>query len=189
MIRDFINNINHSEVRFFVGIHQDNSFALGQNTLYIIGEPDIEDIARRLAQYNGEDEITHLFFGAERSFKVSTYEDMEEWVSTIQHFLTLEYWSTLELDASLVNVVHETDLSSWNRFIPMISVKIPYARDLGYNAVIKIDDSEFNHSNYGVWTHHIHNLMSNESFTSWDAYSGDVVVMEPPTDIINDDED
>jgi len=185
MVRDFKNNTYPAGVRFFVGVHQDNSFAIGQNTLYVIGEPDIEGIARRIAQYNGEDEITHIFFGAERSFKVSTYEDMEEWTSTIQHFLTLDYWCTLELDASLVNFIHETDLSSWNRFIPMVSVKIPYVRDLGYNAVVKIDDVEFNYSNYGVWTHKVHDLMSNETFTSWDAYGSDMVVMEPQIDEID----
>lgn len=178
MQRSLIGTVKHGDVRFYVGVHQENSFAKGKKTLYVIGEPDIEDITRRLTQYNGEDEILHIFFGAEKSFKVSTFEEMEVWTETIQHFLTLDYWCTLEIDVSLVNFVHETDLSSWNRFIPMVSVKIPYMRDLGYNAVVKFDDVEFNYSNYGVWSHQIHNLMSNESFTSWDAYSNDMIVGE-----------
>jgi hypothetical protein len=103
---------------------------------------------------------------------------MEEWTPTIQHFLTLEFWCTLDLDISLVNFIHETDMCSWNRFIPMLSVKVPYANELGYNAIIKIDDVEFNYSNHGVWVHHLHDLMSYKSFTSWSAYDDDVVVTE-----------
>jgi hypothetical protein len=178
MLRDFKNDIPPSGVQFYVGVYQENSIARGNNTLYVIGEPDIEEVIRRLTQYNGEDEITHIFFGAEHSFKVSTFEEMESWTETIQHFLTLEYWCTLDVDVSLVNFIHETDLSSWNKFIPMLSVKIPYSRDLGYNAVVKIDDVEFNHSNYGIWTHALHDLMSFDKFTSWDAYNEDVIVME-----------
>jgi hypothetical protein len=129
-----------------------------------------------LTQYIGEDEITHIYFGAEQSFKVSTYEDMEDWTPTIQHFLTLDYSCTLDLDVSLINFVHETDLVSWNRFIPMISVKVPYASDLGYNAVIKIDDVAFNHSNYGVWCHQVRDLMDYNKYTCWSEYSDDTVV-------------
>lgn len=178
MQRTLSGTAKNEDVRFFVGVHQENSFAKGKKTLYVIGEPDIEDITRRLTQYKGEDEILHIFFGAEKSFKVSTFEEMEGWTECVQHFLTLDYWCTIEFDISLVNFIHETDLSSWNRFIPMVSVKIPYMRDLGYNAVVKFDDVEFNYSNYGVWSHQIHNLMSNEAFTSWDAYGDDTVVGE-----------
>jgi len=178
MVRDFKNHLWSPSIKFYVGIHKENSMAQGCKTLYVIGEPDIEEISRRLTQYDGEDEITHIFFGANHSFKVSTYEEMEEWTPTIQHFLTLDLWCTLDLDMSLVNFVHETDMCSWNRFIPMLSVKVPYVNDLGYNAIIKIDDVEFNYSNYGVWTHQMHDLMSYKSFTSWDEYKDDIVVTE-----------
>jgi hypothetical protein len=178
MIRDFKNHLEPMDVEFYVGKQQGNSIVNGFNTLYVVGEPDIENISRRLTQYSGEDEIIHIFFGASHSFKVSTFEEMVDWVSTIQHFLTLDYWCTLDMDVSLVNFIHETDLSSWNRFIPTLSVKIPYIRDLGYNAIVKIDDSEYQYSNNGVWNHRIHDLMSPESFTPWDAYNGDVIVTE-----------
>lgn len=182
MIRDFKNQLYDTDVKFFVGSHKENSIAHGHETLYVIGEPDIEEIARRLAQYDGENEITHICFGAEHSFKVSTYEDMEEWTSPIHHFLTLDYWCTLDLDISLVNFIHETDMCSYNKFIPMLSVKIPYVGDLGYNAIVKIDDVEFNYSNGGVWTHKIHDLLSYKSFTSWDEYKDEMVVSEEVVD-------
>jgi len=165
-----------SDVKFFVGKNVEHTLTNGMNTLYVIGIPDIEEIIRVLTQYIGEDEITHIYFGAEKSFKVVTYEDMEEWTPTIQHFLTLDYWCTLDLDSSLLNFIHETDLVSWNKFIPMLSVKIPYASDLGYNAVIKIDDVDFNHSNTGVWCHQIHDLLDYSKYTCWSEYADDTVV-------------
>lgn len=183
-MRDYKNQLDSGSVKFFVGKTVEKTLTHGCNTLYVIGEPDIEEIVRVITQYTGEDEITHIYFGAEQSFKVSTYEDMEEWTPTIQHFLTLDYWCTLDLDLSLVNFVHETDLAGWNKFIPLLSVKIPYATDLGYNAVIKIDDVGFSHSNNGVWCHQIHDLMSYNNYTNWSAYADDMVVT--PT-LLNDE--
>ena len=165
-----------ADVKFFVGRNMENTLTKNHNTLYIIGQPDIEEIMRVLTQYIGKDEITHIYFGAEQSFKVTTYEDMDEWTPTIQHFLTLDYWCTLDLDLSLINFVHETDLTSWNRFIPMISVKIPYAGDQGYHAVIKVDDVAFNQTNMGVWCHQLHDLMDYSKYTCWSDYSEDTVV-------------
>jgi hypothetical protein len=177
-MRDYQNKVSPTDVTFFIGNNEDNSITKGFNTLFIIGVPDIEEIARVLTQYNGEEEVTHIYFGAEQSFKVSTYEDMSEWIPVIQHFLTLDYWCTLDLDLSLLNFIHETELSSWNQFVPVISVKIPYISDLGYNAIVKIDDSDFNHSNVGVWCHRTHDLMSYDKYTPWGKYADDVVVRD-----------
>jgi hypothetical protein len=176
--RDFKNQLSSTDVQFYVGVYKESTITKEHITLYVIGEPDIEEITRRLTQYSDDFDITHIVFGAAHSFKVSTYEDFEEWLPAIQHFLTLDYWCTLELDISLVNFIHETDVCSWSRFIPMISVKLPYIRDLGYNAVIKIDDVDFNYSNHGVWCHLVHDLTNYDSFTSWDAYKDDFVIKE-----------
>jgi hypothetical protein len=58
----------------------------------------------------------------------------------------------------------------------VISVKVPYAKLLGYNATIKIDDIGFDRSNPGVWCHRLHDLQSSEKFTSWDEYSKDETI-------------
>ena len=180
-MKAYKNQLDPADVQFYVGISQEHTLAKGLNTLYVIGEPDIEEIVRVLTQYAGVDEIKHISFGAEQSFKVTTYEAMEEWTPVIQHFLTLDYWCTLDLDLSLVNFVHETDLVSWNNFIPMLSVKMPYIADLGYNAVVKIDDVNFNQTNNGIWCHQVHDLMSYASYTNWTAYEDDTVVIATST--------
>jgi hypothetical protein len=61
-------------------------------------------------------------------------------------------------------------------FIPMISVKIPYTKLLGYNATVKIDDKDFHATNPGVWCHSLHDLMNRDQFTSWDQYTKDEIV-------------
>lgn len=183
-MKHYRDQFDPEKVQFFVGKNYENTLTKGRNTLYVIGVPDIEEVTRILTQYIGDDEITHIYFGAEQSFIVSTFEDLDEWVPVLNHFLTLDYWCTLDLDLSLINFIHETELLSWNRFIPMISVKVPYISSLGYNAVIKIDDVQFNHSNSGVWCHQAHDLMDYSKYTKWSDYENDTVVRD---ELLNND--
>ena len=57
----------------------------------------------------------------------------------------------------------------------MISVKLPYINQLGYNAVLKLDDNDFDSTNPGVWCHRLHDLQTVDTFTSWDDYTNDEV--------------
>jgi hypothetical protein len=67
----------------------------------------------------------------------------------------------------------ESGLCEHNNFIPMISVKIPYIQQLGYNATVKIDDKDFAATNPGVWCHSLHNLQKRSVFTDWSKYTKD----------------
>jgi hypothetical protein len=80
---------------------------------------------------------------------------------------------TLDFDVSDVEDVLESCFTEYNNFIPMVSVKIPYANQLGYNAIVKIDDIDFDRSNPGVWCHRLHDLQDNDRFTSWREYKKD----------------
>jgi hypothetical protein len=62
------------------------------------------------------------------------------------------------------------------RFIPQVSIKLPYLTQLGYNATIKIDDKDFDATNPGVWCHRLRDLTTTDSFTSWDEYSKDIII-------------
>jgi len=55
----------------------------------------------------------------------------------------------------------------------MISVKVPYLQQLGYNATVKIDDKDFDATNPGVWCHSLHALTNPANFTSWREYTKD----------------
>ena len=45
--------------------------------------------------------------------------------------------------------------------------------ELNYNACIKIDDADFDHSNAGVWIHQVHDLLDRDKFTDWTKYNDD----------------
>jgi hypothetical protein len=58
----------------------------------------------------------------------------------------------------------------------MLSVKLPYIKQLGYNATLKIDDKDFEFSNPGVWCHSLHALQKRAVFTPWSKYTQDEVL-------------
>jgi hypothetical protein len=86
------------------------------------------------------------------------------------------YWCTLDLDVAQAEGLAEGGLLENNRFVPMISVKIPYIKLFNYNTTIKIDDTTWGHSNPGVWTHQLQSLMSKDKYTHWDQYTQDTEI-------------
>ena len=86
------------------------------------------------------------------------------------------YWVTLDADVSQVEGLLEGGFTEHNRFIPMISVKLPYIDQLGYNACLKIDDKDFDASNPGVWVHRLHDLKEKAVFTDWSKYTTDTII-------------
>jgi hypothetical protein len=57
----------------------------------------------------------------------------------------------LILDVAQAEGLLESALVEFHNFIPMISVKLPYIKQFGYNATIKLDDKDFAATNPGVW--------------------------------------
>jgi hypothetical protein len=94
----------------------------------------------------------------------------------IDQCLDSDYWCTLDFDVSQVQGVLECTFIGHRRFIPQVSVKIPYLTQLGYNATIKLDDIDFAATNPGVWCHSLHSLTTRETFTNWDEYSKDEII-------------
>jgi hypothetical protein len=77
------------------------------------------------------------------------------------------------MDLGSLGEFHDGSLCEYRRFIPMISVKLPYTKLFNYNTVIKIDDRDFEATNPGVWCHRLHDLMDPAKFTDWDRYTED----------------
>jgi hypothetical protein len=107
---------------------------------------------------------------------VNDAETWNAWEVMIQAVLDRGYWCTLDLDVSAVSGLTEGGLTENAQFIPMISVKLPYIKLLGYNATVKIDDTDFQATNPGVWCHSLHDLMQRQKFTSWNQYTKDEIV-------------
>lgn len=171
MKREYSKGIEDS-VSFFLGTEIEHTPALGMKTLFVVGLQDTEEI-NRLAQGH---RCPHIYFGANQSFNPMTYDDWRRWDSMIIETLDQGRWCTLDLDVKHVEQLHESPLCEQRRFIPQISVKIPYLHLLNYNATIKIDDVGFAATNPGVWCHELSKFTDRKCFTGWDAYTKDEVI-------------
>jgi hypothetical protein len=173
MNRDYSSG-KHDNITFFIGYEVEKTPAHDLLTLFVVGHHDADDIID-LARKN---DCKHIYFGANQSFRTGGINDADTWQSWEDMILPCldEFWCTLDMDVREVEGLCEGQLVDHNKFIPMISVKLPYIKLLGYNATIKIDDKDFNATNPGVWCHHLHSLLNRDNFTDWDQYRDDKVV-------------
>lgn len=163
----------HETTTMFIGTEVEHTPAFGLRTLFVVGLQKVTDI---LAVLN-EKKIQHIYFGANQSFPFTlTSIEWQEWYHMISVFLDKDYLCTLDIDVSQVKDLTETKLVEQHNFIPMISVKLPYIQQLGYNATIKLDDIDFKATNPGVWCHSLHTLKNREVFTDWSKYTQDEVI-------------
>mgnify|MGYP006280227929 CR=1 FL=1 len=176
-----MNRQGHETAAFFVGTEVEHSPVHGHRTLFVIGLQPVDQILWQIGEHDraNREPITHVYFGANHSFPSLAYDDADAWQSwetMIQSVLDQGYWCTLDLDVQQVPGLCEGGLVEHAQFVPMISVKMPYVRLLGYNATVKIDDSDFAATNAGVWCHSLHDLMDRQRFTSWNQYTKDTVI-------------
>lgn len=162
-------------VTFFIGTEIEHTPAYGMRTLFVVGVHNPFDVIEQAQLHD----CTHIYFGANQSFPNPQTDDADTWrpwERMIDQCLDSDLWCTLDFDVSCVQGVLECTFIGHRRFIPQISVKIPYLTQLGYNATIKLDDIDFEHSNPGVWCHSLHSLTTRESFTDWDQYGKDEII-------------
>jgi hypothetical protein len=165
-----MNRQGHENARFFYGTEVEHTPALGKKTLFVVGVQSVDDIA---ANVQG---CEHIYFGANQSFPnidTNDYVGWAQWENMIFHFLQKGYLCTLDIDVKCVQGLLESGLTEDHNFIPMISVKLPYIKLLGYNATLKLDDKDFAATNPGVWCHSIHELQNRDHFTDWSKYTKD----------------
>lgn len=176
-----MNRQGHESVDFFVGTEIEHSPVQGHRTLFVVGLKSVDDIVWQIGSVDSRSKapITHVYFGANQSFPnppVNDAETWHAWEGMVQALLERGYWCTLDLDVSAIAGLCEGSLTEHSQFVPMISVKMPYTRLLGYNATVKIDDQDFAATNPGVWCHSLHDLMARDCFTSWNQYTKDEVI-------------
>ena len=176
MKRDYTTGITEQAVTYFVGTEIEHTPAYGMRTLFVVGAHDPYDVIEQ-AQFH---DCQHIYFGANQSFNangnVNNVEVWRPWENMIHVCLEQEFWCTLDLDVKDAAGLLESGFTEKRRFIPQISVKLPYLQQLGYNATIKIDDVDFAATNPGVWCHRLHDLLTSDAFTNWDQYSKDEII-------------
>lgn len=161
-------------VQYFVGTEVEHTPQFGKKTLFVVGAMDPDEVIA-MAEMQG---CKHIYCGANMSFNVTdnTESEWKPWEAMVFPLLKEGYWVTLDADASQIEGLLESGFTEHNRFIPMISVKLPYIDQLGYNACLKIDDKDFDASNPGVWVHRLHDLKEKAVFTDWSKYTTDTII-------------
>jgi hypothetical protein len=170
-----MNRDGHKDVSFFIGTEVEHTPAFGLRTLFVVGLQDSQ-IVQQEAMNN---DCEHIYFGADQSFPALDKNDAtawQEWEYMIQSCLEAGWLCTLDLDHAQAEGLLESGLVEFHNFIPMISVKLPYIRQFGYHATLKIDDKDFAATNPGVWCHSLHNLQNRSVFTDWSQYTKDEVI-------------
>jgi hypothetical protein len=165
-----MNREGHKDVKFFYGTEVEHTPAFGKKTMFVVGVQSVDEIA---ANIQG---CEHIYFGANQSFPTINTNDhvkWTQWENMILPFLQIGYLCTLDIDVNCVEGLLESSLTEDHNFIPMISVKLPYIKLLGYNATLKLDDRDFAATNPGVWCHSIHDLQNRDHFTDWSKYTKD----------------
>jgi hypothetical protein len=173
-----MNRVGHENTQFFYGHEVEHTPAHGQYTMFVVGCHDVEDVRLRLTT-GPESGINHIYFGANMSFPKCQVNDVgvwRPWETMIKFFLEYDYLCTLDIDVSCAEGLLESGLTEYHNFIPMISVKLPYINQFGYNATLKIDDRDFAATNPGVWCHSLHELQDRSRFTDWSKYTKDETV-------------
>ena len=169
-----LNTEERQDVVYFTGFEVEHTICYGMKTLFVVGTPPVQEILDKA----NDNDCKHIYFGTSQSFnpKAVTQQEYKPWDDVIIPLLKDGYWVTLDFDVKHSEGVIESGYCEHERFVPMISVKLPYIKQFNYNATLKIDDTTWGHSNPGVWTHQLNELMTKDKFTYWDQYTQDTEI-------------
>jgi hypothetical protein len=172
------------QVVLFRGLEIERTLAYGLQTLFISGCYDITTLEMFMnPNYAYARGIEHVYLGANQSFdpgdwRNGHFELTDRWTIMIEWFLkNFKGLVTLDFDVSHIEWVLDGGFTESHNFIPQVSVKLPHIQQLGYNAVLKMDDRDFNSTNPGVWCHSVHQLMDRNNFTDWTRYGKDAPLL------------
>lgn len=170
MNRPYQDSISNS-VEFFIGEEVEHTPTKGMKTLFVNGlhEPEL------VLDYASNHQVQHVYFGANHSFH--RVDDFVPWEMMITAALAFGLWVTLDLDVSQLTILNSKyHFTQNNKFIPLIRIAVPHVLQLNYNTVLKIDDTDFQATNPGVWCHSMRNLTTDQTFTHWSAYTKDTII-------------
>lgn len=174
MEREYQHGVIRTDVTMFIGTEVEHTPVHGKKTLFVTGLQDPNEVLDTALR----NECNHVYLGANQSFQLSSlpYGDELEtkrWDKLVHKLLDADLWVTLDYDLKYHDYVLESGYNEYDRFISMISVKLPYIDQLNYNACLKVDDVDFRKTNSGVWVHRVHSLKALDKYTDWSYYTND----------------
>lgn len=161
---------DHNDAVYFVGPEVETTPVNGMKTLFVVGVRSIPQMISLAREY----ECKHIYLGANKS-----YQNNKTWGDIIPALLGEGFYVSLDYPVSSHQTVMEIlplEVRGHQRFIPMVSCEIPHIESFR-NLTVKIDDSDFNHTNRGVWCLSVRDILDSNRFTGWEEYGHDKVVM------------
>ena len=160
------------QVTYFTGTEIENTCMKGSQTLFVVGVRPVEEI-EMLAKNNN---ANHIYFGTSQSFNPETDEEMHQWTVMMRDLLDRDFYVTLDFGIEYIEKVTATGLMRYEKFVPMISAKIPNIYKLNKNTTLKIDDITWGLTNSGVWSKNLKEITNDMHYTDWEEYVGDTVI-------------
>jgi len=167
-----LDTTKRKQVTYFTGIEIENTCMKGQQTLFVVGVRPVEEI-EMLAKNN---DAQHIYFGTSQSFTPETDEDINAWVQMMRDLLDRNFYITLDFGIEYIEKVTASGLMKYEKFVPMISAKIPNIYKINKNATLKIDDITWGLTNTGVWSKNLKEITNSMHYTDWKEYVGDTVI-------------
>jgi hypothetical protein len=169
-----LNTEERQGVVYFTGYEVEHTICYGMKTLFVVGTPDYKEI-KKMAGLNS---CNHIYFGTSQSFnpKEISQAEYKPWDDVIVPALKDDFWVTLDFDVKHAEGILESSYCEYQKFVPMISVKLPFINQFNYNTTLKLDDITWGATNPGVWTHQLHDLKNKNKYTYWDQYAQDTEI-------------
>ncbi len=169
-----LNTEERQGVVYFTGVEVEHTICHSMFTLFVVGTPPVDEIRAKAEEVGAG----HIYFGTSQSFnpKSITQEEYKPWDDCIVPLLKEGFWVTLDFDVSHVEGIHESGYCDYDRFVPMVSVKMPYIKLFNYNTTVKIDDKTWGATNSGVWSIPLNTLLQRPFYTHWDQYTQDTAI-------------
>ena len=162
----------HNDVVYYTGINVEKTPAFGKKTLYVMKKRPakmIIDIAR-------DRECTHIYFGAQGSFKPAYPKQWAEYELLVNDLTSAGFFVTVEHDIKYSEDFLDSEFVENNMCIPVLSITVPYLEQYRYNGCVKFNDSGFDKTNAGVWVHSLHSITATSAFTHWADYKDDLPI-------------
>ncbi len=176
MERNYKNGVDSNEVRFFVGKELEHTPMYDHMTLFVVGNEFDEEIEKRLKLYP---DVDHIYFAANHSYDVfNEYDQLERFLNkgyNVTYECTADMYQYIKDRLPLVRVVPST------QFTVMISVVVPKIDSITHpdaknSIILKIDDTDTDRTNAGVWCHDIGYMLDNDKFTDFKEYGNDTLL-------------
>ena len=160
------------DVTVFSGIEVEHTPAYGLQTLFLARNDLTFDQIQELAVMSNAEAI---YYGANKSYMHNQFMQVPQIIKFLEH----GYYVTVDYPYELHQLVSQKYALTWKhkKFIPFCSIIMPDSEE-DTSLYFKIDDTDFNKTNPGVWTMGMKDFKSKAGYTIWDDYKKDEPIEE-----------